>query len=106
VSTLFFLGQAVVAFKGPLQQAKIKSSNYFRKMNSSLVENLDSIRNVVGEITSRIDKINTDYGYDQSLSLNKPSLRISKKKSYIFVTLVVLEPQFKLTSLLLKAVAP
>jgi uncharacterized BrkB/YihY/UPF0761 family membrane protein len=58
-------------------------------MNSSLVENLDSIRNVVGEITSRIDKINTDYGYDNSLSLNKPSSRISKKKSYIFVTLVV-----------------
>ncbi len=49
-------------------------------MNSSLVENLDSIRNVVGEITSRIDKINTDYGYDNSLSLNKPSSRISKKK--------------------------
>jgi len=43
-------------------------------MNSSLVENLDSIRNVVGEITSRIDKINTDYGYDNSLSLNSNEL--------------------------------
>jgi tetrahydromethanopterin S-methyltransferase subunit G len=57
-------------------------------MNSSLIENLDSIKSVVSEINSRINKINTD-----NVNINhfrKASSRVSKKKSYLFGLVVIL----------------
>jgi uncharacterized BrkB/YihY/UPF0761 family membrane protein len=57
-------------------------------MNSFLTENLNSIKNTVSEITSRIHKIN--YNYDDGNKDVKHSSRISKNKTYIFISIVVL----------------
>lgn len=58
-------------------------------MNSSLTENLNSIKNAVSEITSRIDEINTRYENNSDKKVLSKVSRISKTKSYLFMITVV-----------------
>ena len=58
-------------------------------MNSSLTENLNSIKKAVSEITSRIDEINTRYDNNSDKKVLSKVSRISKTKSYLFLITVV-----------------
>ena len=53
------------------------------------IRNLDSIKNVVSEINNRVDKINTEYVNNDDINYSKSYPIISKKKTTIYVSLVV-----------------